>query len=185
MEDEECHNLIAWLNFSLPSHPLCVIVWLRLVIMALHGLLLSELMRLWHFSFSVNPFFKCACAAIQWGLNVWFLVGPFVYFHSSCVRTAKALMRLHGCAGSPEPSLVAYVISTIISWAGTFSVCRIQYIAAKAPMTKVAPIFKINVKSALSDGGSFNTLTYTCNDRCHAGIMFISSLICYLVTKWW
>ena len=31
---------------------------------------------------------------------------------ASCVRTAKALARLRGCAGSPEPSLVAYVIST-------------------------------------------------------------------------
>ena len=33
------------------------------------------------------------------GLNVWFLVGPFVYFHPSCVWTAKALARLSGCAG--------------------------------------------------------------------------------------
>ena len=53
------------------------------------------------------------------GLDVWFFVGPFVYFHSSRVRTAEALVRLRGCAGSPEPSLVAYVISTIISWAGS------------------------------------------------------------------
>ena len=44
---------------------------------------------------------------------------PFVYFHTSCVRTAKALVRLRGCAGSPEPSLVACVISAIISWAGS------------------------------------------------------------------
>ena len=49
------------------------------------------------------------------GLDVPFLVGPFFYFHTSCVRTAKALARLGGCAGSPEPSLVAYVISTTIS----------------------------------------------------------------------
>ena len=28
------------------------------------------------------------------GLDVWFSVGPFTYFHSSCVRTAKALARL-------------------------------------------------------------------------------------------
>ena len=41
------------------------------------------------------------------GLDVWFFVGPFVYFHSSCVGT------------SPEPSLIAYVISIIISWAGS------------------------------------------------------------------
>ena len=30
-------------------------------------------------------------------LDVWFLVGPFVYFHISCVRTAKALARLREC----------------------------------------------------------------------------------------
>ena len=55
-------------------------------------------------------------------LDVWFLVGPFFYFHTSCVRTAKALARLRGrlwrdCAGSPEPSLVACVVSSIILWA--------------------------------------------------------------------
>ena len=54
------------------------------------------------------------------GLDVWFLVGPLVYFHTSCVRTAKVLARLHGCPGSPESWLVAYVKSTIISWAGSF-----------------------------------------------------------------
>ena len=53
-------------------------------------------------------------------LDVWFLVRPFVYFHNLCLQTAKALARLRGCAGSPEPSLVAFVISTIISWAGSF-----------------------------------------------------------------
>ena len=63
-------------------------------------------------------------------LHVWFLVRPFVYFYTSCVRTAKALARLRGCAVSlepslfgcavsPEPSLFAYAISTIISWAGS------------------------------------------------------------------
>ena len=50
---------------------------------------------------------------------VWLLVRPFTYFHTSCVRTAKALARLRECAGSPEPLLVAYVMSTIISWAGS------------------------------------------------------------------
>ena len=55
------------------------------------------------------------------GLDVWFLVWPFVYFHTSCVRTAKALARLRGCAGLPELSLVAYVVSTIISWAGSYT----------------------------------------------------------------
>ena len=53
------------------------------------------------------------------GLDVLLLVVPFVYFHTSCVRTAK-VARLRECAGSPEPSLVAYVISTIIPLAGSF-----------------------------------------------------------------
>ena len=71
-------------------------------------------MRLWYFPSSVNSFFKRACAVIQCGL-----VGPFAYFHTVCVRTGKALARLHECAGSAEPSLVACVISTIISGAGS------------------------------------------------------------------
>ena len=29
------------------------------------------------------------------GLDVWFLVGPFIYLGTSCVWTAKALVRLH------------------------------------------------------------------------------------------
>ena len=58
------------------------------------------------------------------GLDVWFLVRPFVFFHTSCVRTAIALARLRGCAGTPEPSLVAFVRSTIISWAGSFLWCH-------------------------------------------------------------
>ena len=70
------------------------------------------------------------------GLDVWYLVGSFVYFHTSCVRTAKALARLRECAGSPEPSLVAYVISTIISSAGSilFSFCiQIWYLGLAVP----------------------------------------------------
>ena len=55
------------------------------------------------------------------GLDVWFLVGPFFYFPTSCVQTPKALARLSRCTGSPEPSLVAYVKNTIISWAGSFA----------------------------------------------------------------
>ena len=53
------------------------------------------------------------------GLDVWSLVGPFVYCYTLCVRTSKALARLRGCAGSPEPLLVAHAIRTIISWAGS------------------------------------------------------------------
>ena len=63
------------------------------------------------------------------GLDVWFLVWLFIYFHTSCVRTVKALARLHGCTGSPEPSLLACVISTIISWVGS------NHLKIKVPTT--------------------------------------------------
>ena len=53
------------------------------------------------------------------GIDAWLLVPLFVYFHTSCVLITKALARLHRCAGSSEPSLVAYVIRTITSWAGS------------------------------------------------------------------
>ena len=63
-------------------------------------------------------------------LDVWFLVRPFDYFHTACVRTAKALARLRGCAGSPEPWLVACVISTIISWADSVNMRgTLQYLS--------------------------------------------------------
>ena len=83
---------------------------------------LSHLMRLWYFSSSINTFFKCPCAAIQWGTCLifgWTLhLLPYL-----CVRTAKALARLCGCAGSLEPSLVAYVIKyhNLRSWLYYFS----------------------------------------------------------------
>ena len=75
-------------------------------------------MKVWHFSSSVNSFCKRTCTAILWARC---LIFGLVYFHTSCVRTAKALSRLRGCAGSPEPSLVVYVISTIISWDDSYN----------------------------------------------------------------
>ena len=39
----------------------------------------------------------------------------FIYIPSMCMWAVKALAIIHGCAGSSEPSLLAYAISTIIS----------------------------------------------------------------------
>ena len=91
---EQCHFVILKMTNE-PSHEIMVLFVLR-------KLILQNRMR-------SHPV----------GLDVWYLVSPFVYLHTSCVRTAKALGRLRGCAGSSEPLLVAYVISTIISWAGS------------------------------------------------------------------
>ena len=69
------------------------------------------------------------------GLDVWFLVRPFIYFHTLSVRTVKAPLKMSRCTGSPEPSLVAYVINAIISWAGSYVKDRV-----------LAKILKIGVK---------------------------------------
>ena len=66
---------------------------------------------------------SCMCSHPV-GLDVWFFFGPFNYFHTLCVWTAKAVARLRTCAGLPEPSLVAYVTSTIISWVGLFDIWK-------------------------------------------------------------
>ena len=47
----------------------------------------------------------------------WYFIGPFVYLHTLCVHSEGS----GETARMPEPSLVAYVISTIISWPGSFS----------------------------------------------------------------
>ena len=100
----------------------CVWNWFLVFVFLSH---LSQLMRLWHF-FVLRKLRKLILQTRMRshpeGLDVRFSFGPFVYFHTSCVLTVKALARLRGCAGSPEPSLVAYVISTNISWAGSFDV---------------------------------------------------------------
>ena len=74
----------------------------------------------------------CAGAPASYDLQSWgrtfepsheimaLFIGPLVYCHTLSVRTATTLARLRECAGSPEPSLVAYLISSIISWAGSF-----------------------------------------------------------------
>ena len=54
------------------------------------------------------------------GPGDWCLVGPFVYFYTLCMRTAKALARLPGCAGLPELSLAGSLCDKFhISCAGS------------------------------------------------------------------
>ena len=53
---------------------------------------MSHVTRLWYFSSSVNSFFK---RSYPMELDVWFLVGPLLEFHTLCVQTAKALAQMH------------------------------------------------------------------------------------------
>ena len=69
-----------------------------------------------------KPIFQTRMRSHPVWLDVLILVGPFTYFHTSCLRTATALAKLGGCAGLS--SLVAYVISTMISKAGSIKEFR-------------------------------------------------------------
>ena len=82
---------------------------------------MSHLMRLWYFSSSVNSFFKHAWAAIQWGRCLIFGRTLCLLSYFICANS-EVSGETCGCAGSPEPSLVAYVISTIISLAGLYHI---------------------------------------------------------------
>ena len=64
-------------------------------------------------------FFKCACTVpYAQCMRFFFFALSFLKVSTICLRTAKAQASLRLCAGSPEPSLVAYVTSTIFSCAG-------------------------------------------------------------------
>ena len=73
-------------------------------------------MRLWHLSPSVNSIFKHACTAIHWGYTSDFWSDPS---STSILYVCKQWRLWRNCADvnvhSPEPSLFAYAISTIIS----------------------------------------------------------------------
>ena len=43
------------------------------------------------------------------------LIWVFLYIHTLCMRTVKAMARMRICAGSPEPSLLGYMICAEIS----------------------------------------------------------------------
>ena len=53
----------------------------------------------------------------------------FIYIPSMCMWAVKALVIFRGCAGSSEPSLLAYALGTIISWTGLFH--EIKYVNIK------------------------------------------------------
>ena len=52
------------------------------------------------------------------GPGTWLSVWRFLLIHCLYKRAAKVLARLRGCAGSPEPSLLAQAISTKFAWRG-------------------------------------------------------------------
>ena len=54
------------------------------------------------------------------GPGIWLSVWRFLMTHCMYERAANVLARLRGCAGSPEPSLLTWAISTKFAWRGPF-----------------------------------------------------------------
>ena len=50
--------------------------------------------------------------------GIWLSVWRFLLTHCLNERAAEVLARLRGCAGSPEPLLLAYATSTKFAWRG-------------------------------------------------------------------
>ena len=123
---------------------------------------MSHLMRLWYFSSSVNAFFKCTCTAIQWSC----MSDLLIYFHTSCVRTAMALVRLCECADSPEPSLVTYVVSTIISLVGLNEIFTVQRFNAVTYLYEFLCAFISNEKKDMQFSKHHFFFISVCNIRC-------------------
>ena len=69
----------------------------------------------------------------------------FLMVYAARLRTAKALARLRLCAGSPEPLLVANVISIIFSYDGSYVAlqCVIRF---KDKMAEKITISIINIR---------------------------------------
>ena len=59
------------------------------------------------FEHSVMTNFNCACPSHSEGPGIWLSVWRFLLIRCLYERAAKVLARLRGCAGSPEPSLLA------------------------------------------------------------------------------
>ena len=76
-------TVLCWTKWNDPTHEIIVLFVLR------------------------KPILQTRMRSYLVGIDVWFFVGTIVFFHTSCVRTTKALVRLRGCTGLPEPSLVA------------------------------------------------------------------------------
>ena len=55
------------------------------------------------------------------GPGIWLSVWRFLLTHCLYERAAKALARLRGCAGSPEPSLLAQAISYKFAWCSPYN----------------------------------------------------------------
>ena len=45
------------------------------------------------------------------------IIWVFIYIHTLCMQAVKAMARMSICAGTPQPSLLGYIVCIEISWA--------------------------------------------------------------------
>lgn len=88
---------------------------------------MSQLMRKGTIIFCGLRSIKRACPNLWKGSEAWLFACSFLYIPILCEQTVKALVRLHWCTDSPEPSLVAYVISNFFTWAGSLMIKNVRW----------------------------------------------------------
>ena len=113
-EDEKYHNFLWWLKQRTKERDQDTNLW-RYPPKGEEEM--SQLMRLWHFSSSVNSYFKRACAAIHWGYMSFWLDPSSTSILHMCEQ--RRLWQTAPTRRLAWAFAVAYVISTIISWAGS------------------------------------------------------------------
>ena len=72
-------------------------------------------------------------------LGIWLSVWRFLLTHCLYERVAEVLARLHGCAGSPEPSLLTYAIRTKFPWRGPYLFCFVVFLLVMENKIKLSP----------------------------------------------
>ena len=126
-------------------------------------------MRLWYF-FVLRKILQMRMRSHPVGLYVWFLVRPFVYFQTSCVWTVRALVRLRGCAGSSEPLLDTYVISTIIHELAQIN-AKIWKVRTSKKFTAI--IFKIELIIKIELGGFTKVHRVKCPNSFRSSLVWV------------
>ena len=134
LEESLKHN-----PFPPHSHPLALSMYTLniLIIHCCNYPKMSQLMRLWYFYVLPKHFLQMLMCCHPMWLDVWILVGSFVLPYFMCANSegsGKQRRLWRDC--TPEPLQVAYVISTISSWAGSNVIygvlpCSYMYVCPK------------------------------------------------------
>ena len=119
------------------------------------------------------------------GPGIWLSVCRFLLTHCLYERAAEVLARLRGCAGSPEPSLLAQTISTKFAWRGPYNLNKFKWVTSwENPSSDVCDQVRLKpvCSSSLKVLGLGNILS---GQRLTVMLIRPCRLICICVVHMW